>query len=73
MSEQMRMFNLPPEPAKPVFTLRTYIYYREDGKCVHVNAGHGFFGQEYEHADPNWQPGKDWPYEVIDQRKAVDT
>ncbi len=52
-------------------TLRTYIYIRPDGKCVHVNAGMGFFGQEYEHDNPNWQPPTDWPYEIIDYRKEV--
>jgi hypothetical protein len=50
--------------------MRTYIYLR-DGKCVHFNAGYGFVGKEYEHDDPSWQPGPDWPYEVIDRRKEV--
>ena len=51
-------------------TLTTYIYIRgADGKCVHSNAGYGFIGTEYEHDDPNWQPPKDWPYEVKDLRK----
>lgn len=54
-----------------VFTLRTYIYLRPDGTCVHVNAGHGFIGREYEHDDPKWQPSADWPYEVIDKRKPM--
>ncbi len=57
---------------KMALTLRTYIYIREsDGKCVHLNAGYGFFGQEYEHDDPAWQPPADWPYEIIDYRKEV--
>jgi len=51
--------------------MRTYIYFQEDGKCVHVNAGGGFIGQEYEHDDPNWQPSADWPYEIKDLRKEV--
>jgi hypothetical protein len=51
-------------------TLTTYIYIREsDGKCVHVNAGMGAIGKEYEHDDLNWQPPKDWPYEIRDLRK----
>ena len=50
-------------------TLTTYIYLRPDGKCVHSNAGYGFVGDEYEHDDPNWQPPKDWPYEIKDMRK----
>jgi len=29
----------------------------------------GFIGKEYEHDDINWQPEKDWPYEIIDKRK----
>jgi hypothetical protein len=66
------MFDLPLEPSRRVLTLRTYIYLRPDGKCVHVNAGYGSFGQEYEHDDPHWQPGKDWSYEIINERKAVD-
>lgn len=49
--------------------MRTYIYLRPDGKCVHCNAGYGFVGKEYEHDDHNWQPPKDWPYEVKDMRK----
>jgi len=70
MSSQLRMIP-DPEPPHHVFYLRTYIYVRPDGKCVHVNAGYGFIGQEYEHDDPNWQPGKDWPYEIIDRRKTT--
>jgi hypothetical protein len=73
MDSQMKMFDLGPEPAKKVLTLRTYIYFRPDGKCVHVNAGYGFFGQEYEHSDPGWQPGPDWPYEIIDQRQSSES
>lgn len=50
-------------------TLRTYIYIRpEDGKCVHSNCCGALIGQEYEHGDLNWQPPKDWPYEVVDLR-----
>ena len=71
MNSQMKMFSLEPESPRRILTLRTYIYYRPDGKCVHVNAGYGCIGQEYEHDDPNWQPGKDWPYEIIDQRKSA--
>jgi len=53
--------------------MRTYIYIRQDGKCVHFNdAGGGFVSKEYEHDDPNWQPDLDWPYEVIDKRKEDD-
>jgi len=48
---------------------RTYIFLREDGKCVHYNACGPAIGTEYEHDDPNWQPPADWPYEVIDKRK----
>ena len=48
---------------------RTYIYIREDGKCVHQQACGAMFGQEYEHDDVNWQPPSDWPYEVKDLRK----
>jgi len=73
MSTQMKMFEVSPEPPKRVLTLLTYIYLRLDGKCVHVNAGYGFCGQEYEHDDPNWQPGKDWPYEIIDERKSTES
>ena len=47
---------------------RTYIFLRDDGKCFHVNACGPYMGTEYEHDDPNWQPPKDWPYEVIDKR-----
>ena len=48
----------------------TYIYRRcTDGKTVHVNAAMGFVGREYEHDDPHWKPGKDWPYEVKDLRE----
>lgn len=47
---------------------RTYIYIREDGKCVHVNAVGPFVGEEYEHDDVNWNPPDDWPYEVHDMR-----
>ena len=53
-----------------VLTLTTYIYIREDGKCVHSNAGYGLTGQEYEHDDSNWQPPGDWPYKVVDLRKS---
>jgi hypothetical protein len=69
MSSQREMF--PRDDFRPhrVLTLRTYVYLRPDGKCVHSNAGYGFVGQEYEHDDPKWQPGADWPYEVIDLRK----
>lgn len=49
---------------------RTYIFLREDGKCIHHNACGPIIGTEYEHDDPNWQPPTDWPYEVIDQRKT---
>lgn len=54
-------------------TLTTYIYLRPDGKCVHCNAGYGFFGQEYEHDDPSWQPPADWPYKIVDYRKEVNS
>ena len=64
---------LPPEPVRFVVEMRTYIYFRPDGKCVHSNAGGGFIGQEYEHDDPNWQPPEDWPYEVRDLRKKENT
>jgi len=47
---------------------RTYIFLREDGKCIHHNACGAMIGTEYEHDDPNWQPPKDWPYEIIDKR-----
>ncbi len=60
---------LPSEPVRFVVEMRTYIYLRPDGKCVHSNAGGGFVGQEYEHDDPNWQPPEDWPYEIRDLRK----
>ena len=60
---------LPAEPVKYVIEMRTYIYYRPDGKCVHVNCGGGFIGDEYKHDDPNWQPAADWPYEIRDLRK----
>lgn len=59
---------LPPEPPRFIVEIRTYIYLRPDGKCVHVNAGGGCIGKEYEHDDPAWQPPKDWPYEVRDLR-----
>ena len=50
---------------------RTYIFARkEDGKCIHLNACGAIMSKEYEHDDPNWQPPEDWPYEVIDYRKA---
>lgn len=49
--------------------MRTYIYIRQDGRCVHCNACGGAIGQEYEHDNPNWQPPKDWPYEIKDMRK----
>ena len=49
--------------------VRTYIYIRKDGKCVHQQACGAIMGQEYEHDDTNWQPPKDWPYEVKDLRK----
>ena len=60
-------------PATPRFeiTLRTYIYFNKDGKCVHCQAGGGAIGEEYEHDDLNWQPPPDWPYEVRDLRKEV--
>ena len=51
------------------FEPRTYIFIREDGKCVHQQACGAMMGQEYEHDDPNWQPPEDWPYEVTDLRK----
>lgn len=59
----------PPQPARFVVEMRTYIYLRPDGKCVHCNCGGGFIGGEYEHDDPNWQPSEDWPYEIRDLRK----
>lgn len=62
---------LPPEPIRFTIEMRTYIYLRPDGKCVHANAGGGFIGQEYEHDDPAWQPPADWPYEIKDLRKEV--
>lgn len=47
----------------------TYIYIRtEDGKCVHSNCGGGFIGKEYEHAELDWMPPYDWPYEIRDIR-----
>lgn len=49
--------------------MRTYIYIRQDGRCVHVNASGPFFGKEYEHDEPDWQLPDDWPYEVVDMRK----
>lgn len=49
--------------------MTTYIYIRQDGKCVHSNACGALIGQEYEHDDPNWQPPKDWPYRIRDLRK----
>jgi len=49
--------------------IRTYIYIRGDGKCVHCQACGPYMGQEYEHDDINWQPGADWPYEIRDFRK----
>ena len=53
-----------------MITLTTYIYLREsDKKCVHLNAGGGFMGKEYEHDDPNWQPTENWPYQIVDYRK----
>jgi len=68
MGEQLSY--LPPaRPSYPI-SARTYIYFREeDGKLVHCNASSGFIGKEYEHDDPDWQPGADWPYEVVDWRK----
>ena len=54
-----------------MITLTTYVYIREDGKCVHVNAYMGMEGQEYVHDNVNWQPPKDWPYKVVDLRKTV--
>jgi len=50
-------------------SLRTYIYIREDGKCVHINAGGGVAGKEYEHEHADWQPPEDWPYAIRDLRK----
>ena len=52
-------------------TLTTYIYIREDGKCVHSNCGGGCIGQEYEHDDPDWLPPRDWPYKIKDLRKGA--
>lgn len=49
--------------------MTTYIYLRQDGKCVHSNACGPFIGQEYEHDDPDWQPPEDWPYKIRDFRK----
>ena len=49
--------------------ITTYIYIRQDGKCVHCNALGGFIGKEYEHDKPNWQPPKDWVYKIKDFRK----
>ncbi|MDD5537368.1 MAG: hypothetical protein PHF12_00200 [Candidatus Omnitrophica bacterium] len=65
---QLRLFELN-TPAQHSVKMLTYIYIREDGKCAHVNTAGGFIGKEYEHEDPNWQPGPDWPYEVRDMRK----
>jgi hypothetical protein len=67
VNKQLSLF--PPEPVRITVSLTTYIYIRPDGKCVHVNAGGGFVGQEYEHDDPAWQPPADWPYEIFDMRK----
>ena len=56
------------------FDMRTYVYIRkEDGKCVHSNTCGCVIGKEYEHDDINWQPPKDWPYEVKDLRKVEST
>ncbi len=52
-----------------MLTLTTYIYYRKDGKCVHVNACYGTIGKEYEHDDSDWTTPTDWPYEIRDLRK----
>jgi hypothetical protein len=52
-------------------TLTTYISYRPEGGCSHQNAGYGFFGEDYNHDDPEWQPPADWPYEIRDLRKEV--
>ena len=57
------MYNLPTKPL-------TYIYIREDGKCVHLQACGPVIGKEYEHDDPSWQPPTNWPYEVVDIRKS---
>ena len=59
----------PEPPIRHSIKVTTYIYIRQDGKCVHVNAAGPYAGKEYEHDDPNWQPGPDWPYEVKDMRK----
>lgn len=67
MNNQPRL--IPDPPPRFEITLRTYIYFRQDGKLVHCNAGGGFIGDEYEHDDPDWQPPEDWPYEVRDFRK----
>ncbi len=61
-----------PEPPVVRVSARTYIYIRNDGKCVHCNAIGGFIGSEYEHDDPHWQPTADWPYEIVDMRKNED-
>ena len=50
-------------------SMTTYIYIREDGKCVHVNACGELMGREYEHDDPEWTPPDDWPYHIKDMRK----
>ena len=49
--------------------MKTYIYLRKDEKCAHCNCIGGFIGEEYKHDDKNWQPPKDWPYEIVDHRK----
>ena len=52
-----------------MISLTTYIYIREsDNKCVHVNAGYGIIGEEYEHDNPDWQPEANWPYKIVDKR-----
>lgn len=53
--------------------MTTYIYIRQDGRCVHSNCCGGFIGGEYEHDDPNWQPPEDWPYKIRDMRKDTKT
>jgi len=67
MSDQLRLWE-DPVPV-PRLSGRTYIYIRQDGKCVHCNAIGGFIGEEYEHDDLDWQPSGNWPYEIIDMRK----
>jgi len=47
----------------------TYIYKRQDGATVHVNACGVIIGEEYAHDDPAWFPPDDWPYDVRDLRK----